>query len=131
MALQNNRTTGKSKKEAQRQLQTDFTITPKTAGLLVQLGYHSYRDLRRVSPNHVAAQLNALPGMSKAQINGYRRALRRMVWLATQENPQEHAKVCSEWTNKSLKARGMWRDDFDGLTGDEVNELHLKATASG
>ena len=129
MAPQKGRAPAPSKKEAQHQLQTDFTITPKTASLLVQVGYHSYRDLRGVPPNHVAVQLKKLPGMSKAQTDGYRRALRRMVWLATQENPHEHAKVCSDWSNRSLKRRGMWREDYDGLTGDEVNEMYKKAMA--
>lgn len=127
MTARTNTSSGRTKKEAQRQLQTDFTITPKTAGLLVRLGYHSYRDLRNVSPNQVAAQLKKLPGLNKGQIDAYRRALRRIVWLATQESPHEQAKVCSDWTNKSLKARGIWRDDFDNLTGDEVNEMCQKA----
>ena len=121
----------KSDEETQRQLQKDFTITPKTARLLVQLGYHSYRDLRSVSPNHIAAQLRTLPpAMSKAQIDAYRRAFRRMVWLATQEKPEEHAKVCSDWSNRGLVARGIWKDGYDDLTGDQVNELLLETGAS-
>jgi len=116
--------------EAQRQLQADLAITPKTASLLIRLGYHSYRDLRSVSPNHVVAQLKALPELTTSQAEQYRRGLRRMVWLATQENPQEQAKLYPNWTQKALKARGIWREDvdYDGLSGDEVNQLHRETT---
>ncbi|KIW33079.1 uncharacterized protein PV07_04574 [Cladophialophora immunda] len=114
---------------AQQQLQYDLAITPKTASLLIRLGYTSYRDLRSVSPNHVVAQLKALPDITPSQAEQYRRGLRRMVWLATQDNPQEQAKLYPNWTQKALKARGMWRVDidYDGLSGDEVNQLHHQA----
>ncbi|KIW86888.1 uncharacterized protein Z519_12509 [Cladophialophora bantiana CBS 173.52] len=114
---------------AQQQLQADLAITPKTASLLIRLGYASYRDLRGASPNHVVAQLKALPDMTHSQAEQYRRGLRRMVWLATQDNPREQAKLYPNWTQSALKARGMWRDDvdFDGLSGDEVNQLHRDA----
>ena len=113
--------------QTQRQLQADLAITPKTASLLVRLGYTSYRDLRTVSPNHVVTQLKALPDVTPTQAETYRRGLRRMVWLATQNNPQEQAKAYPDWTIKALKARGLWREgaDYDGLTGDEANQLLL------
>lgn len=115
---------------AQRQLQLDLAISPKTAGLLLRLGYKSYRDLRRVSPNHVLAQLKALPNVTPSQAEQYRRGLRRMVWLATQDDPQEQAKIHPDWTQKALKARGVWSDQYDGLNGDEANQL-LQRNSSG
>ncbi|KIW80888.1 hypothetical protein Z517_03911 [Fonsecaea pedrosoi CBS 271.37] len=110
----------------QQQLQHDLAITPKTANLLIQLGYTSYRDLRNLSPNQIVAQLKTLPDIMPAQAEQYRRGLRRMVWLATQDNPRAQAQLYPNWTQKALKGRGLWRDDidYDGLSGDEVNQLH-------
>ena len=109
---------------AQLQLQKKLAITPKTAGLLIRIGYKDYRDLRNVSPNHVISQLNALPDVPAKQAEWYRRALRRMVWLATQDNPElQAAKTahCSYWTMKGLIAKGVWQEGYDDLTGDQVN----------
>jgi hypothetical protein len=114
--------------EEQRNLQLKLTITPKTASLLIRLGYHEYRDLKDTSPNHIATQLQGLPGITKSMADGYRRAARRMVWLATQDNPEEYMKVCSDWTNKALRARNIWRDDFDDLTGTMINELIVQSS---
>lgn len=121
----------------QQQLQSDLGITPKTAGILIQLGYHSYRDLRNVSPNRVVSQMKTVLDMTTSEAERYRRGLRRMVWLATQDNPQEQARLYPDWTRKALRARGLWGEglDYDGLTGDEVNDLLTKetnnATAAG
>jgi hypothetical protein len=111
--------------DPQRLLQADLAITPKTASLLILLGYNSYRDLCGVSPNHIVAQLKTLPDLTPSQAEQYRRGLRRMVWLATQDDPQEQAKRYPDWTQKALKARGLWREnvDFDALTGNEVDQL--------
>jgi len=117
--------------QEQRTLQLKLTITPKTASLLIRLGYHDYRDLKDASPNHIASQLQDIPCITKSMADGYRRAARRLVWLATQDNPEEHAKACSDWTNKALKARGIWRDDFDDLTGTEIQELVAQSSQSG
>lgn len=115
----------------QRTLQLQLTITPKTALLLIRLGYRDYRDLKDASPNHIATRLQAMPGITKSMADGYRRAARRLVWLGTQDNPQEHAKVCADWSNKALKARGIWRDNFDDLTGVMIEELIAESTLSG
>jgi hypothetical protein len=109
--------------EEQRTLQQRLAITPKTAALLIRLGYHDYRDLKDSSPSQIVTQLQQLPDVTKSQAETYRRAARRMVWLATQENPAEKAKTCSDWGQKGLKARGIWCDDFDDLTGLAINEL--------
>ena len=116
--------------DAQRQLQPDLAITPKTASRLLRLGYQSYRDLHGISPNHLVAHLKSLPKLSTAQAEQYRRGARRRVWLATQENPQEQAKRYPDWTQKALRARGMWRGNvnYDALSGDEANQLHKEVT---
>jgi hypothetical protein len=101
-------------------LKLKFAITPKTASLLVRLGYANYRDLRYVSPNHVLTQLKALHGVTPQQAEQYRRALRRMVWLGTQDNPEEQAKRCKDWSQKALTAKGVWSADYDDLTGDQA-----------
>jgi hypothetical protein len=109
--------------EEQKTLQLKLKITPKTAWLLIQLGYHDYRDLKEASPNLIASRLQGTPGITKSMANSYGRASRRLVWLGTQDNPEDHAKDCSEWSNKALKARGIWQDDFDDLTGSKIQEL--------
>jgi hypothetical protein len=109
----------------QAQLQADLAITPKTANLLIRLGFNNYRDLRDVSPNQVIDRIKQLPDVTAAQAEQYRRGLRRMVWLATQDGPQEQAKLHPDWTQKALKARGLWPENinYDGLSGDQVNKL--------
>ena len=75
-----------------------------------------------MSPEEVVEQFKSVLGMTKAQAEGYRRGLRRMVWLATQENPEDQAKLQQDWTQKALRAKGIWSDDFDLLTGEEINQ---------
>src|SRR5271170_6006505 len=75
----------------QLQLQRKLAITPKTAALLIHVGYNDYRNLRHVSPNHVISQLNALPNVPAKQAEWFRRPLRRMVWLGTQDDPEVQA----------------------------------------
>lgn len=53
-----------------------------------------------------------------------------MVWLATQENPEEQAKLHPDWTQKALRAKGIWLDDFDVLTGEEIDR-HWQAVIQG
>jgi hypothetical protein len=104
-------------------LKTKLAITPKTASLLLQAGYTDYRELCSVSPNHVVQQFKDLPGVTASQAETYRRGLRRMVWLATQDEPEEQAKRYPDWTQKALKARGIWSDDFDSLSGEQIEAL--------
>jgi hypothetical protein len=102
-------------------LKSAFKITPKTASLLIQSGYTHYTSLRVSSPNRILQQFEKLPGIkSHAQAEGYRNAMRRMCWLATQERPEEKAKDCKNWSMKALKERRIWCDGFDGLTGEEM-----------
>ena len=49
--------------------------------------------------------------------------MRRLVWLGTQDEPEKDAKVCSTWTQKGLKKRGIWQDGFDDLTGSMIDDL--------
>ena len=103
-------------------LKQKLAITPKTASLLIDAGYKDYRDLRSISPDHIVKQLKQLPGITETQAESYRRGLRRMVWLATQDDPEEKAKLYPDWTQKALKARGIWSEDFDLLSGEEINQ---------
>jgi len=107
---------------AQPDLQRKLAITPKTASLLIQAGYRDYRELQNATPNSLATQITQL-GIPKTSISAYRRAFRRMVWLATRDSPEDDAKIYKDWTNKALMARGHWRDDFDDLTGVQIAEL--------
>ena len=104
-------------------LQKQITITPKTASLLIKLGYRDYRDLKHASTNQIVSGLQKLPGITRKLAEGYRRPVRRLIWLGTQENPELDAKVCSTWTQKGLKKRAIWRDNFDDLTGSMINDL--------
>ncbi|KAF2095816.1 hypothetical protein NA57DRAFT_78594 [Rhizodiscina lignyota] len=115
--------------EPAQHLKQKLAITPKTAGLLIEVGFRDYRDLRSSSPGLVVEQLKELATVTAAQAEGYRRGLRRMVWLATQDEPEEQAKLNLDWTQKALKARGIWSDDFDTLTGEEINQ-RIQARAS-
>ena len=107
---------------AQLDLQRKLAITPKTASLLIQAGYSNYRELQNATPNSLATQIMQF-GIPKTSISAYRRAFRRMVWLGTQDSPEDNAKICKDWTNKALMARGLWREDFDDLTGSQIAEL--------
>ena len=104
-------------------LQKKLTITPKTATLLIKLGYHDYRDLKNATTNEIISGFQKIPGITKKLAEGYRRAMRRLVWLGTQVNPEKDAKLCSTWTQKGLKKRGIWRDGFDDLTGSMIDDL--------
>ena len=104
-------------------LQKQLKISPKTAMLLIKLGYHDYRDLRDTSPKNIVFGLSKLPGIPAKLAKGYQTPMRRLVWLGTQENPEEHPKVCADWSQKALKRRGIWRDDYDDITGKMVNDL--------
>jgi hypothetical protein len=99
-------------------LQRDLAITPKTASLLNQVGYTKYTDLRTCSPNQLVSQISSLT----ANADVYKRGFRRMVWLATQDDPASCAKRCPTWTQKALEAKGLWREDYDDLTGEKVQE---------
>ena len=115
---------------AQRELQKKLAITPKTAGFLLRIGYHDYRALRDASPNGIISQLKALPDVPSKQAEWFRRPLRRMVWLGTQNEPcnmAEKTAHCSYWTIKGLTAKGVWREDFDDLTGDQINSRMIAA----
>lgn len=98
-----------------------LAITPKTAAFLVELGYKDYRELRTLTPNLLVAQLAKLPSLDARRAEDYRRACRRMVWLATQDEPAERAKTCQDWTQKGLTANGVWRADFDSLNGNQID----------
>jgi len=111
-------------------LKHKLAITPKTVSLLSDAGYKDYRDLRAVSPEYIVQQLKQLPGITETQAESYRRGLRRMVWLATQDDPEEKAKLYPDWTQKALKARGIWSEDFDLLSGDEINKRWQDAIQS-
>src|ERR1700733_2059546 len=108
----------------QLELQKKLAITPKTARLLIQLGYTKSRSLSSASPNRILTQLKALPNVPAKKWECYRRPLRRMVWLGTQDEPEAQAARTahpSYWTMKGLIAKGIWQDGYDDLTGEEVN----------
>lgn len=112
----------------QLKLQKQLAIGPKTAGYLILAGYNDYRDLRHVSPSHIVSQLASLPSCGTKSANTYRRPLRRMVWLGTQDEPEiQAAKTAhpSYWTMKGLTAKGLWQEDYDDLTGDQVQAKFL------
>ncbi|KAF5978885.1 1-acyldihydroxyacetone-phosphate reductase [Fusarium coicis] len=109
-------------------LQQKLTITPKTASLLMQAGFSDYRELKYATPNGIVEQFTSKFGIPKTSASAYRRACRRLVFLGTQENPEDQEKICADWTNKALAARGIWRPDFDDLTGEQIAEL-LMGTA--
>jgi hypothetical protein len=80
-----------------------------------------YSDLRYASINQIIQKFETLPGIkTHAQAEGYRRAMRGIVWLSAQDEPEIHERNCKLWTNKSLQARGLWSDNFDDLTGNEI-----------
>lgn len=111
-------------------LQRQLKITPKTALLLIKLGYHDYRDLRDASPRKIVLGLQRLPGITAKLAKGYQTPMRRLVWLGAQDHPEEHAKVCADWTQEALKRRGIWRDDYDDLTGKMVDDIIQETTKS-
>ncbi|KAL5601539.1 hypothetical protein FOBRF1_009072 [Fusarium oxysporum] len=100
-----------------------LTITPKTASLLMRAGYSDYRELKYATPNGIVEQFTSKFGIPKTSASAYRRACRRLVFLGTQDDPEEQEKICADWTNKGLAARGIWRADFDDLTGEQIAEL--------
>ena len=110
--------------QTQRDLQQKLAITPKTASILLRLGYSNYRDRASASPNQIIAKMKALPSVPAKEAESYRRPLRRMVWLGTQDEPEVQAartSHCSYWTIKGLTAKGIWQEGYDDLTGHEVN----------
>jgi hypothetical protein len=109
-------------------LQRKFAITPKTATMLLKAGYADYKDLASVSPEHVAKQFQEKLGMPAKHATAYKRAMRRIVWLGTQQNPESYPKNCKDWSNKALAARGVWSTSFDQLTGEEI-DAKLKEVA--
>jgi hypothetical protein len=102
-------------------LQKKFAITPKTATLLLKAGYADYKDLATVSPEYVAKQFQDGGGVPAKHATAYKRAMRRIVWLATQENPESYPKNCKDWSNSALAHRGIWCTGFDQLTGEEID----------
>jgi hypothetical protein len=112
----------------QKILRQKLTISPKTASLLIKAGYHDYRDLRKASPNQVIDCFTTKFGIPQSSAAAYRRALRRIVWLGTTDNPDEQPKDRANWTNKALMARGIWQDKFDDLTGVQVAKLIASAS---
>lgn len=123
-----------STKEDQLQLLKDhLQITPKTCRLLYDCGYTTPASLRDSSPNQIIAQFAALPGMDLKSAKVYQRALRRMTLLGATDDIEEAKSIatdCKNWSNKTLKALGAWRDDFDDLTGTEIRERMLAAWSS-
>ncbi|KAJ9662623.1 hypothetical protein H2198_001295 [Neophaeococcomyces mojaviensis] len=103
-------------------LKQRLAITPKTTNLLLYLGYTDYRSLAQISPNQLLAQFATVPSLEARLVEGYRRGTRRMVWLGTQDEPEAMAKKCQDWTIKGLKAKGVWVEGYDDLTGKEVEE---------
>ena len=103
-------------------LKTKLAITPKTVQLLQRCGYNDYRDLRHSSPDQIVAQFKELSGITSSQAETYRRGLRRMVWLATKDNPEELAKIYQNWSQKALTGRGWWVDGYDDMTGEQAHQ---------
>lgn len=103
-------------------LKTKLAITPKTVSLLQRCGYNDYRDLRHSSPNQIVAQFKELSGITSSQAETYRRGLRRMVWLATKDDPEELAKIYQNWSQKALTGRGWWVDGYDDMTGEQAQQ---------
>ena len=103
-------------------LKTKLAITPKTVSLLQRCGYNDYRDLRHSSPNQVVAQFKELSGITSSQAETYRRGLRRMVWLATKDKPEELATIYQNWSQKALTGRGWWVEGYDDMTGDQAHQ---------
>ncbi|KAF3922495.1 hypothetical protein AA313_de0209324 [Arthrobotrys entomopaga] len=108
-----------------RDLQRKLSITPKTATLLIKSGYQDYRTLAKVSPETVAKQFSDELQIPEKHAVAYKRALRRIIWLGTQEHPEKHPKDCKNWSNKALTARGVFCTNFDELTGEEMG-MRLK-----
>jgi hypothetical protein len=104
-------------------LKQKLSITPKTATMLMQLGYTDYRDLRTASPGLIVQQFKQKLGCTHKNAEAYRCAMRRIVWIGTQDMPEEHVKRCSDWTQKALRAKGVWSEEFDQLTGDDIDKL--------
>ena len=99
-----------------------LAITPKTTNLLLSLGYTTYQSLADTTPNTLLQGFAKVGSMDKKLVEGYRRVVRRMVWLGTQSDPEIMAKKCQTWTVKNLTAKGVWVEDWDDLNGKEVNE---------
>lgn len=109
--------------DAQTALQKKLAITPKTASLLIRVGYHEYSSLHSASPNSIIQKLKELPGVAAREAEWFRRPLRRMVWLATQTEPEFMASKTAHvsfWTARELKAKNLWQENYDDLTGDDV-----------
>ena len=111
-----------SRSSCSSNLKTKLAITPKTVQLLQRCGYNDYRDLRHSSPNQIVAQFKELSGITSSQAETYRRGLRRMVWLATKDNPEELAQVYQNWSQKALTDRGWWVGGYDDMTGDQAHQ---------
>ena len=103
-------------------LKPKLAITPKTVSLLQRCGYNDYRDLWHSSPNQAVAQFKKLSGITSSQGETYRRGLRRMVWLATKDKPEELAKIHLNWSQKALTGRGWWVEGYDDMTGDQAHQ---------
>ena len=117
---------------AQLELQKKLAITPKTAKLLLRIGYTKYRSLAEASPNSIISRLKELPDVPAKQAEWFRRPLRRMVWLGTQDDPETQAARTahpSYWTMKGLKAKDIWQDGYDDLTGEQVNARFVRVGA--
>lgn len=106
-------------------LKKQLSITPKTATMLIKAGYTDYTKLANASPEIVVKQFIDVLKMPAKQALMYKRPLRQIVWLGTQEHPEKHPKDCKNWSNKALVARGVWCRNFDQLTGKEI-EARLK-----
>ena len=103
-------------------LKMKLAIAPKTVSLLHRCGYNDYHDLRHSSPNQIVAQFKQLSGITISQAESYRRGLRRMVWLATKDEPEELAEIYQNWSQKALTSRGWWVDRYDDMTGDQARQ---------
>ena len=116
----------KSQEAALDHLRTTLKITPKTALTLLKAGYTTRSSIASVSPSQIAAEFGEILKCDKSHVTSYRRAFRRICWVAAQDKPEEHAEECKDWSNKALMARGVWRDDFDEMTGVEIDEMVKK-----
>jgi hypothetical protein len=106
-------------------LKTHLAITPKTANMLYDSGYTTPASLRNVTPNQATAKFAALPGMNVKKAKDYTRPMRRMVMLGDMEDTKEAAaaaKSCQKWSMKYLQTLGVWQEEFDDLTGQQIHE---------
>ena len=104
-----------------QQLKQDLKITPKTASTLMKAGYTTPSQIADASPDTIARQFGEILKVPASHVTSYRRAFRRICWVAAQDNPGKYAEECKDWSNKALMVRGLWCGGFDELTGREID----------